>query len=106
MVIQGGEEKGSARSRVDRRSHDAAAIDVEIDPKGRRFSRCQTTVELCSVDIRSANRRARAKVFGDMLHALAQLKPLVKKFLSIFIRPPGARLALWRPVWTSRTTTH
>ena len=42
VLEEGGEEEGSTRSRVDRRSHNAAAIHVEIDPQGRRFNRRQT----------------------------------------------------------------
>ena len=43
-----GEEK-SARSRVDRRSHNAAANDIEIDPQGRRFRRRQTDFALQAI---------------------------------------------------------
>ena len=50
MVLEeGGEEEWSARSRVDRRSHNAAAIDTEIDPQGRRFSRRQTHFALQAI---------------------------------------------------------
>ena len=50
MVLEeGGEEEGSARSQVDRRSHNAAAIDIEIDRQGRRFSLRQTDFALEAV---------------------------------------------------------
>ena len=46
---EGGVEEGSARSRVDRRSHNAAVIDVEIDSHGRRFRRRQTNFALQTI---------------------------------------------------------
>ena len=47
MLEEGGEEEGS---RVDRRSQNAAAIDIEVDPhivsQGRHFSRRQINFAL------------------------------------------------------------
>ena len=49
VLEEGGEEEGSARSRVDRAVNNATAIDTEIDPQGRRFSRRQTDLALQSI---------------------------------------------------------
>ena len=51
MVLEeGGEEEGSARTRVDRRSHNAGAtVPSILDPQGRRFSRRRTDFALQAI---------------------------------------------------------
>jgi len=66
---EGGEEERSARSQVDRRSHDAAAIDVEIDPQGRLFSRCQTNFALQAIVKRRASIAKRVAVMVALWHS-------------------------------------